>query len=55
MKHLGKVSVARNTWIAPGARSGSHPDFADAKADYLNAIWKATTDFVVTKKNEVSL
>ena len=56
MKHLGKVSVARNTWIAPGARSGSYPDFAvDAKTDYLNAIWKATTDFAVAKKNEVSL
>jgi hypothetical protein len=55
MKHLGKVSVVRIAMIAPGSRSESHPDFADAKGDYMNAIWKATTDFIVAKKNEVSL
>jgi hypothetical protein len=55
MKHLGKVSAVRGSWVALKARSNSHPDMADAKADYLNAIWKATTDFAVAKKNEVSL
>jgi len=56
MKHLGKVSVARTLSMLSGAQSGSHPDLAvDAKTDYLNAIWKATTDYVVAKKNEVSL
>ncbi len=55
MKHIGKVSVVRDAVVAPRALSVSHPDFADAKADYLNAIWKATTDYAVAKKNEVSL
>jgi hypothetical protein len=53
MKHLSKVSVERRlSW----AQGGSRPDLAvDAKTDYLNAIWKATTDYVVAKKNEISL
>lgn len=56
MKHLGKVSVARTLSIVTGANGGSRPDLAvDAKTDYLNAIWKATTDYVVAKKNEISL
>ncbi len=52
MKHIGKVSVGRD------ARFGSiaQPDFAvSAKTDFLNAIWKAFSDFVVQKKNEVSI
>ena len=52
MKHVGKVSVSRNAWTRNGV---SHPDFADAKTDFMNAIWKAWSDFVVQKKNEVSL
>ena len=49
MKHLGKVSVVRNRLTS------REPGFADAKTDFLNAIWKAWSDFIVAKKNETSM
>jgi hypothetical protein len=54
MKHLGKVSVVRSrmTSRCAGGAFRGEPDFADAKSDFLNAIWKAFGDFVVQKKNE---
>jgi hypothetical protein len=57
MKHVGKVSVVRDARTVWGAWNGAaQPDFAtSAKTDFLNAIWKAFSDFVVQKKNEVSL
>jgi hypothetical protein len=49
MKHLGKVTVARSVIHY------REPGFADAKSDFMNAIWKAWQDFVVQKKNEVNV
>ena len=56
MKHVGKVSVVRDTRAVWGAWNGAaQPDFAtSAKTDFLNAIWKAFSDFLVAKKNETS-
>ncbi len=57
MKHLGKVSVVRSRMATrrAGGAFRAEPDFADAKSDFLNAIWKAFGDFVVQKKNELSI
>jgi len=57
MKHLGQVSAMRDARTMSSAWNGrSQPDFAtSAKTDFMNAVWKAFADFVVQKKNEVSL
>jgi hypothetical protein len=57
MKHIGKVSVVRERAAtgAPRGRTGTEPGFADAKTDFMNAIWRAWSDFVYQKKNEVSV
>jgi len=57
MKHVGKVSVVRDVrTVARGGNGVAQPDFAtSAKTDFLNAIWKAFSDFLVQKKNEASL
>jgi hypothetical protein len=53
MKHIGKVSVIRRQTRA--YTMGTDPGFADAKIDFLNAIWKAWSDFIVAKKNEIGI
>jgi hypothetical protein len=53
MKHIGKVSVIRKH--ARGHTMDTDPGFANAKTDFLNAIWKAWSDFIVAKKNEISI
>lgn len=48
MKHLGKVTRVREMALhTPGA--------ADAKTDFMNAIWRAWSDYVYEKKNEMAL
>lgn len=57
MKHLGNISVVRTTVTADPERvsTGTSPGFADAKNDFLNAIWAAWWDYVDAKKNELSV
>ena len=56
MKHLGRVSAvqvinAKAAYRRPGYDLG----LADAKTDFMNAIWRAWGDYVYQKKNEVSV
>ncbi len=56
MKHVVKVSAKCEGAIS--RLSIAHtpgPDFADAKADFLNAVYRAWSDFVFAKKNETGL
>ncbi|NIA13392.1 MAG: hypothetical protein GWP08_04870 [Nitrospiraceae bacterium] len=57
MKHLQRLSVAKRLTIEPSSRCGSEtdPGLADAKSDFMNAIYRAWTDYVYQKKNELSL
>ncbi len=57
MKHLHRVSVVSERAVQAVLRSGTEgtPNPADAKTDFMNAIWRAWGDFVYQKKNEVSL
>ena len=57
MKHLGRVSVVRD-WATGDFmrdRSGAELGFADAKTDFMNAVWRAWLDYILQKKNEVRL
>lgn len=47
MKHVSKVSAVQKRPAAPQR--------ADAKTDFLTAVYNAWTDFVYQKKNELSL
>jgi len=49
MKHVAKVSAVRPMAHAP------MPERADAKTDFLTAVYNAWTDFVYQKKNELTL
>ena len=53
MKHLGKISVIRD--CARGQATRTEPDFADAKNDLMNALWRAFSDYAYQKKNEVGI
>lgn len=57
MKHLHRVSVVSERAVKAVLRGGAEgtPSPADAKTDFMNAIWRAWGDFVYQKKNEVSL
>ncbi len=54
MKHVSKVSATVNT---PEFRRvcAAVPERADAKTDFMNAVYNAWTDFVYQKKNELSV
>ncbi|HUW61418.1 MAG TPA: hypothetical protein VMZ06_10465 [Candidatus Bathyarchaeia archaeon] len=55
MRHVLKVSA---TLMRPeeGHRAPvAVPDRADAKTDFMNAVYNAWTDFVYQKKNELSV
>lgn len=49
MKHVARISAAR-----PG-RPAAMPERADAKTDFLTAVYNAWVDFVYQKKNELTL
>lgn len=53
MKHVGIVTAIRGR----AASDFTHEAMgcADAKGDFLNAIWRAWSDFVVAKKNEMAI
>lgn len=60
MKHVQRVSAARAYALGAGrvavngARAGEpSPEFADAKTDFLNAVWLAWQNFMFAKKNEL--
>ena len=58
MKHIRKVSRGREgtAWDAIRGRSRAGAlECADAKGDFMNAIWRAWSDYVFAKKNEVSI
>jgi len=57
MKHIGSISVVRSvaTRDLDGYPANTAPVSADAKADFLNAIWRAWWDYVDAKKNELSV
>jgi hypothetical protein len=57
MKHLHKVSVINERALRSMLRGGveANPGPADAKTDFMNAIWRAWGDFVYQKKNEIRL
>ena len=50
MKHIKRVSMGRDT-----SRARRALDCADAKGDFMNAIWRAWSDYVFAKKNEVRI
>ncbi|MCX5769087.1 MAG: hypothetical protein NTZ09_02260 [Candidatus Hydrogenedentes bacterium] len=55
MRHVLKVSA---TLMRPEDRRRifvAVPDRADAKTDFMNAVYNAWTDFVYQKKNELSV
>lgn len=52
MKHLGRVSLSRE--LAMRA-AHAEPGYADAKTDFIAALWRAWQDFVYQKKNELTL
>jgi hypothetical protein len=57
MSHLRKVSAERADWMDASAQAadacilGAAPMLADAKTDFLNAIFRAWNDYVYAKKN----
>lgn len=53
MKHLGRITIESHMGLRDMART--EPGYADAKTDFLNAIWRAWSDFVFQKKNETQL
>ncbi|HOZ45016.1 MAG TPA: hypothetical protein PLO37_05205 [Candidatus Hydrogenedentes bacterium] len=53
MKHIGRVTEVR--WDRMKEAAGYEPDFADAKTDFQNALWRAWSDYVYQKKNEVAI
>ncbi len=53
MKHIRKVTVVREDVLRSAARPV--PDFADAKTDFQNAVWRAWEDYLMAKKNELTL
>ena len=57
MKHVGTISSGRPTAARDVERDPTRaaPEPADAKGDFLNAIWRAWWDYVDAKKNELSV
>jgi len=57
MRHLRTVSVVKELTSRNARResSGTDPGFADAKTDFMNAVWRAWSDYVLQKKNEMTL
>jgi len=55
MKHVTRVSADCEGSIRRLAIAAPTPDSADAKSDFLNAIYRAWSDFVFQKKNEAGL
>jgi hypothetical protein len=53
MKHVGTVTVVRRAVDGNGGRT--EPSFADAKSDFQNAIWRAFSDYIYQKMNEVGM
>jgi hypothetical protein len=49
MKHVTQITLVRRGF------SACEPAPADAKSDFMNALWRAWSDFVYQKKNETSL
>jgi hypothetical protein len=55
MKHVLKVSAVSTGPEALRRARVAVPERADAKTDFMNAVYNAWTDFVYQKKNEFSV
>lgn len=57
MRHVRRVSLVREGKVSEPARycGEARPDLADAKSDFMNAIYRAWSDYVYAKKNEMSV
>ena len=57
MRHLRRVSVVKELTTGNAWResAGTDPGLADAKTDFMNAVWRAWSDYVLQKKNEMSI
>ena len=54
MKHLQRVSVAKRLASGSRCRTQTEPGLADAKTDFMNAVYRAWSDFVAQKKTELA-
>jgi len=54
MRHLRRVTVVKELTTRDAWRDSSRtgPEVADAKTDFMNAVWRAWSDYVDAKKNE---
>ena len=55
MRHVVKVSAVFTGREVLGRAIVAAPERADAKTDFMNAVYNAWTDFVYQKKNELSV
>jgi hypothetical protein len=55
MRHVLKVSATCTRPEVLKRARVAVPDRADAKTDFMNAVYNAWTDFVYQKKNELSV
>ncbi len=55
MRHVRKVSAATTSREVLMRVTVAAPERADAKTDFMNAVYNAWTDFVYQKKNELSV
>ena len=55
MRHVLKVSAMFTSSEELKRAKVAVPDRADAKTDFMNAVYNAWTDFVYQKKNELSV
>lgn len=53
MKHVAMISQQRRIEKSE-VRNTTSPFVADAKSDFMNAMWRAWSNFLYEKKNEVS-